>query len=260
MLSRIFMVWIVYAGIVGFLVGGSVVSSFYVFPTEQDDLSHLSDKSKTDDTLARYTWWLTVCTAGVGLATVALCIATIGLYVTGEKQTRVALKAANAAELNARAAVAVELPIIRMTAGMVGYGNDQDKKGKKRYVAWVSSLKLSNQGRTKAFPVELHLGCTIGDDLPRTPTYTFTKVFPVDAILDPEKAEEIELAEFDFETSLQTFELLQFRGTDLWFYCNLIYQDFMNERHEAGFCWKQHETIGPGILVADATPAYNRTA
>jgi hypothetical protein len=193
-----------------------------------------------------------ISTAVIAIFTTVLGVFTISLA----KSTRVA---ANAANLSARAAIALELPIIRANAGKLGYGTSQDEKGQQPHV-WVSDLTLSNLGRTKAFPIEVQIGCTIGDRLPKIPVYRFTKSCPTNAILAsaPQPATEISLREFDFEAPPDIYDRLRTRSTSLWFYCNLIYLDFMQTRHESCFCWKCHETSGMGILLDDPTPAYNR--
>jgi hypothetical protein len=67
MLNRMLILWILYAGIAGFALGGTFVSSF-LFPDaqvhadstkaeEQSADSH--SKEKTEQALARYTLWLT---------------------------------------------------------------------------------------------------------------------------------------------------------------------------------------------------------
>jgi len=43
-------------------------------------------------------------------------------------------------------------------------------------------------------------------------------------------------------------------------YCRLVYEDFMYERHTAGFCWKYVDQFGGGRFIADATAAYNQRA
>lgn len=66
MLNRILIIWIVFAGAVGFAAGGSFYSAYLMAPVQHEP---------TD--------WAT---AILAFATVALGIATIGLYVAGEKQ------------------------------------------------------------------------------------------------------------------------------------------------------------------------------
>jgi hypothetical protein len=197
--------------------------------------------------------------AVTAISTVVIAIFTtiLGLFtVSLARSTRVA---ANAADLSARAAIAIELPIIRANAGKLGYGTGQDERGQRHHV-WVSGVIFSNLGRTKAFPIEVQIGCIIGDRLPKTPVYRFMGPFDTNAILNPvpEPAIEISLTKFEFEALPDIYERLRARSTNLWFYCNLIYLDFMQTRHESGFCWKCHETAGMGTLLEDPTPAYNR--
>ena len=97
MLSRIAILWIVYAGVMGFAVGGSFVSA-YLSPqatvdqgcAEGDQPSRNCDTPEkrheaAEATLSYYTKWLMFFTAGMAAATVALGIATIGLYLAAEK-------------------------------------------------------------------------------------------------------------------------------------------------------------------------------
>jgi hypothetical protein len=73
-----------------------------------------------------------------------------------------------------------------------------------------------------------------------------------------EEEREISLTEFGFDVPSNIYDQLRANSVSLWFYCNLIYLDFMQTRHEAGFCWQRHESIGAGHLRPDPTPAYNR--
>jgi hypothetical protein len=97
MLNRVLIIWIVYAGIMGFAVGGSFVASYQI-PLSLNESSTNSEQSapsqnakeKSDEALARYTWWLTLFTSVLAFATIGLGIATVGLYAAGEKQFRLA--------------------------------------------------------------------------------------------------------------------------------------------------------------------------
>lgn len=115
MLNRILIVWIVYAGIMGFALGGSFVAAYFIPSPQHQGSAHTENgpaeqdtKEKADEALARYTLWLTVFTGVMAFATIGLGIATVGLYATGERQIAIALKAANAAELNAEALISAE--------------------------------------------------------------------------------------------------------------------------------------------------------
>ena len=192
----------------------------------------------------------------ISTAIIAIFTTILGLFtISLAKSTRVA---ANAAILSARAAIAIELPIIRADAQELGYGYAQDETGRRHQVS-VNKLFISNLGKTKAFSIDLQIGCTIGRKLPKTPVYSFTKSFPVNAIVEPDgRGVEVSLSEFEFEAPPDIYNLLRGRSTNLWFYCNLVYLDFMQVRHEAGFCWKRHETTGMEAFFEDPTIAYNR--
>ena len=118
-------------------------------------------------------------------------------------------------------------------------------------------MYLSNLGKTKGFPNELHIGLTIGNRLPKIPVYTAKHTFPISSMLT-ENEREIRLIEFPFDAPFDIYEQLRAKTVNVWFYCNLIYLDFMDERHEAAFCWQRQEGIGAGSFVRDPTPAYNR--
>ncbi|WP_441236611.1 hypothetical protein [Bradyrhizobium sp. 930_D9_N1_4] len=92
-------VWILFASIMGFASGGSVFWGLYgpnatierVSEVTEHPTSHHEAKSKkeeTDEALAYYTLWLTVFTGVLAFATIALGGATFGLYFTGEKQIK----------------------------------------------------------------------------------------------------------------------------------------------------------------------------
>jgi hypothetical protein len=187
---------------------------------------------------------------------IAIFTTIFGLFtISLAKSTRVA---ADAAILSARAAIAIELPVIRADAQKLDYGYVQDETGRRQQVS-INELSISNLGKTKAFPIEVQVGCTIGRRLPKTPIYRFTKSFPVNAILEPDqRGVEVSLSEFEFEAPPDIYNMLRARSINLWFYCNLVYFDFMQARHQAGFCWKRHETTGTGAFFEDPTPAYNR--
>jgi hypothetical protein len=105
--------WPVFALVMGFVLGGTVVWSFqsgksafnqHNTANEHDAAQHepKSKKEETDEALAHYTLWLMVFTGVLAVATIGLGVATAGLYLTGEKQIKVAESAAKAADAGAR--------------------------------------------------------------------------------------------------------------------------------------------------------------
>jgi hypothetical protein len=196
------------------------------------------------------------------ISTVVIAIFTtvLGLFtVSLAKSTRLA---ADAADLSAKAVIALELPLIRAHAQTPSYGGITPPGATKpRPTASVNQVFFINRGRTRAFPIEIQIGSTFGQELPKRPVYKYTKPSKLNAILEPEADEpaEVLLHEFEFEAPPDTYNLLREKKTSWWFYCKIIYLDFMQTRHEAGFCWKCNATVGSmGTFIEDATPAYNR--
>jgi hypothetical protein len=96
--TGVFLLWIGYAMVMGFAVGGSLVSGL---PTPQpattscpkgstgpNCLTSEQRHEAAEAALNSYTKWLTICTAILAAATIALGIATIGLYLAGKGQLR----------------------------------------------------------------------------------------------------------------------------------------------------------------------------
>lgn len=170
------------------------------------------------------------------------------------RSDRSARIAAEAADLSARAAIAVNLPIIRIVPAKVGYGSS----GLQRHIS-VYSLQFSNLGATKAFPIEVEYGWTIGGELPPTPIYRRIKAFEVGDIFEPNPTvdREIYLPDAEIEIPETGYNQIQSGTINVWFYCRLLYLDFMETERTIGLCWKRFEHTGGGGFRADTTPAYN---
>jgi hypothetical protein len=203
------------------------------------------------------TGWLVYVTGGLRESTEKL-------WLAGEQQIEVARIAANAADLSARAAVAIELPIIQIAPRGFGFGSSMSVVGgiEAPRTEWcaLSDVRFSNLGRTKAFPVNIKCGWFFGDRLPDIPVYTFTKDFHLGTIFEPDPSvtPALHVNECVCENGPARFyDKVRDESVGLWFFCSLVYLDFMQGRHEAGFCWKRMETIGNGVFRADPTPAYN---
>jgi hypothetical protein len=164
--------------------------------------------------------------------------------------------AANAADLSARAAVAIELPIIRIDPDNGSFGVRQEF-GIRTEELLIQHVGFKNDGRTKAFPIEVAFGWTVGDTLPANPVYRHTKPFGVDSIIGPDILQ-VDNVNLCIDLPDGGYDQLRSGSTNFWFYCRFAYLDFMQTRHEAGFCWSRFEGIGGGRFVRDETPAYNR--
>lgn len=168
-------------------------------------------------------------------------------------------KAADAADQSARAAIAIELPIIRIAPEPIGTSEKRD--GDKMIVSyWVPGLIFSNLGRTKAFPIEIKCGMTCGQELPSEPHYSTSDSFALNHIFEPDRGATPRKNLSDCSVIIPEGDGDRiYKGTlGLWFYCCLVYDDFMQTSHEAAFCWKW-TNIGGGLAWrADGTPTYNR--
>jgi hypothetical protein len=244
----------------GMLFASSFQSSNYkqAATTEQ----HASDKKTENHESAQSLW---VPTDSVGLYTSVLAVFTALLTFVSACQgyfllraDRTARIAANAADLSARAAVALELPIIRVEPGKFGWGKSiEDDQTETEYFS-LQWFDLANLGRTNAYPIEICWGWFVGDELPDTPIYVFRKPFDIGTILKPEVPGEIQVHSEMLIAPGDTWKIVR-HNTKLWLFCSLAYDDFMQTRHDVGFCWLRYETFGKGGFRLDATaPAYNR--
>jgi hypothetical protein len=215
-------------------------------------------------------------TIAIALFTFTLKRATDKLWDAGERQLelltttnaaqsrdmresiRVGKTAADAAALSARAAVALELPVIRVEPGRFVWGKSSEGDQPETEYFDIQWFDLANLGRTNAYPIEIRWGWFVGDKLPDTPIYVFRKPFDIDAILKPEVSGEIQVRSEMLLTPGDAWKILR-NNTKLWLYCSLTYDYFMQTRHDAGFCWLRYETFGKGGFRLEATaPAYNR--
>jgi hypothetical protein len=267
MLRRTALLWVIFAALMGFAAGGTVVWSSQPPPSAQQNSTSDQRSENKGDAHGTKTQSLWVPIDSVGLYTLVLCVftgilATVSIFqgvmlLRSDKTARIA---ANAAKQSADAAIAIELPVFRMGVTPLQYGQSLEN-GVLRHHCSISYLEFANLGRTKAFPIAVQFGCTAGESLPKEPVYPFSKSFPIETIWDPTPENTVKLlsiVEFEFEVPPTLFDDLRAKKTKFWFYCSLGYLDFMQKRHDAGFCWQRHELPGGGKFVSDSTPTYNR--
>jgi hypothetical protein len=199
------------------------------------------------------------------VATVVIAVFTtiLGLFTMSlARSTRIAADAARdgakAADLSARATIALQLPIIRVKPHSLGHGDSRDGEIVTEHCS-IHYLTFFNLGLTKAFPVEVRCGWTIGEELPVEPIFLVTETFLPNIIFEPDpKAESRKFLEFEIPLRPGEWSLIRGGKLGLWFYCNFGYDDFMGDRHDAVFCWRwQNGGLGMDWGVDD-TPAYNR--
>jgi hypothetical protein len=202
-------------------------------------------------------------TDSVGLYTLVLAGFTALLVAVSAWQGHFLLRAdktariaANAADLNARAVIALQLPLIAIQPASLGHGTHSDGQGRTESGS-VHFIEIANRGQTRAFPKEVLYGWTIGNGpLPVEPSYRFLDRFPLNSVIDPNGTHRQFLT---FECVLKPGQWTDIcKGNYLWFYVDLIYDDFMGETRHQASCWRW-AYIGMGVgWRPDEIPAYNR--
>jgi hypothetical protein len=165
--------------------------------------------------------------------------------------------AAKAADLNARAVIALQLPLIQIQPSSLGYGSHSDGQGQTENCS-VHFIEIVNQGSSRAFPKEVLYGWTVGNTLPAEPAYQFIDKFPLGSRIEPNIASPVRKF-LTFNCPLKAGQRAEIcRGNYLWFYVDLIYDDFMGDSRHQSSCWRW-AYIGHGVdWRPDETPTYNR--
>jgi hypothetical protein len=156
-----------------------------------------------------------------------------------------------------KAAVAIELPVITALPEYFSWGVTQDSGGK-RHQCVVGQVTFYNHGRTDAYLSEIKCGWIAGNSLPDVPMYQFTELINVDKILAHQSGGDIRTDKFEFEVSADFFDQMRARTVKLWFFCCLVYTDFLQNTHETCFCWERWQNSGAGGFNIDTTESYNR--
>lgn len=205
-------------------------------------------------------WWLMAFTGALFFATVGLIGATGVLGYFAYRQMRdmkeslaITRKAADAADLSARAAIGLELPIIGVDApdmnGMFEPLRENESyacvniDGLPMRYSVISWMHLHNAGRTPAFPNEFAIGWTISQERPSNPV--FARVYPCDSgdIIEPGKVFDMEL-NFQIELSESNIAILKKGDVFLWLFVQLTYRDFLNLPREGGYFWRWNNPGG----------------
>jgi hypothetical protein len=185
-------------------------------------------------------WWVKAATIGNAIFAFFLMISTIGLWI-------VTTRAANAADLSARAAIGIELPVLRPKAGDLldieepipedaPYGCGEVDIVPRGQYCGIGYIEYHNFGRTPAFPVILETGWAVAATLPEKPAYQKSTAVSHAAVTGG--------SEFSVHAG-HTIELtdaqksaMREQTAYLWFYGKLTYDDFMNISRSAKFCWR----------------------
>jgi hypothetical protein len=216
----------------------------------------------------------------IALFTIVLAISTIGLWSStralwraGERHIEVARqsaeaaqRAAEAAELNAKAAIGIELPVLRAEApelldveapvpdtGSLASGRVDVLPG--RY-STVRRIAVRNHGRTPAFPSLLKVGWYVGRQLSLFPAYKHERAMRAQVTIEGEDETHIELPPHTIEMDQGTIDSLISKEAEFWYFVSISYRDFMDQPHEARFCWRWGCPDGAGVqyFASDGHP------
>ena len=143
---RMWIIWVVFAALMGFAIGGSVVWAIQDKHrvSHQEVAEQTSKKEETDEALAFYTLWLTAFTGVLAFATIGLGVATTGLYLTGEKQASIT-KAALVGDQRAWLSTKLEIGAEGMETSKIGD------------LGLFARLKVTNLGRTPAIDAQTNI-------------------------------------------------------------------------------------------------------
>ena len=162
-----------------------------------------------------------------------------------------ARKSANASVRASRAALQIELPVIRADTPDLLFMSkplppqNQTYSGtyrrslpnnRERFLA-IEKLKIRNFGRSASTPLQTKIGWLVTDRLPPTPIYTGTVRSVPHAIVPPNDSRIAEL-HYGFELTDADLSAINKDGFYLWVFAKVEYLDFMDGRHEVGFCWR----------------------
>lgn len=225
---------------------------------EKDDRE---EKKAADRWLVRWTFALFAATIGLILATGVLGYFAYRQANDMKESVAVARMSADAATLSARAAIALQLPIFRLTPDDLGWGTTVSGNDKLRAHCHVDAVKFQNIGATRAFPKEIRYGYTIDGPLPPAPSYQFAETFLPENIFDPDpRTTPLKRLNGDVEIRPEDWPLICTGAKQVWFYCDFTFEDFMEVRHDVSFCWRW-TYVGSGMAWRrDRTAAYNRKA
>lgn len=215
--------------------------------TWRENLSSIWD-STWDEPVVFYAFVLAVLTGVLALVSFVQ-----GIFLfRADKTARISAEAANR---SARAAIGIKLPIIRVKLDSLSLGKTSDGEDVSVYQAFIYNL-----GETKAFPVEILYGFTIGDVLPARAAYQFLAKFSINEIIEPKPNIETPTSiQLPMSAPLKSGDSQKISaGNYLWFFGHLRYRDFMDEMRTQGFCFRW-AYVGSGVdWRVDETPAYNQ--
>jgi hypothetical protein len=198
--------------------------------------------------------------ADVAYQTEALAIQTRESSTRQASQTQqsiaVATKAADAADLSAKAAIGVELPFLHIES--VSFSNIPTSDT----ALWLSQLIpkviVKNFGRTPAFVYEVAVNGRIGF-LPSKPSYIVNYPNPDPVVIDGRATLTHEEWLFANGASFSKEEIATYLADAtvfLYIFGYIAFHDFLGREHKKGGCY-YHFAGGTGFIEAPGRPQYN---
>ncbi len=206
-----------------------------------------------EDRIATYTLWLALFT----FALVAVSSVQIRFLIRADKTARIT---AEAAGMQARAAISVELPVVFVTGVVLRASSSSGVEVNLPTVKCRFHIRYDNYGRTPAIITSECLDWQICPTLPPDPLYQ--RIYPAStgAIVRPNDHRVIDRETFDVDFSEQQILDVGNDRSRLWVYGFVSFRDFLGQRHQTGFCarWvKGDPTIGRSFrFVEDGPPNY----
>lgn len=177
---------------------------------------------------------------------------------------------AKAAELNARASIGIELPVIRFSPLELGSTDHLIPNDNSPYGAGISDgppskysalgdFRVTNHGRTPAFPIAFAVGWAFTDVLPPEPTYIQRSVIDHAKVVVAGGEVECHLdgPHLGIELSDEQLAAGATNKIWLWVYGCLYFLDFLDQPREARFCWRyadRNHDLPFYFLASDGEP------
>jgi hypothetical protein len=218
--------------------------------------SQRDGKAQKDETI----YSLLKPTDAVGFYTLTLSVFTLALVIASIAQgwfllraNKTALIAAKAADLSARAAIGIELPIIGASSPELNsidapitpdesYGSRETIGIPTKYSV-IPKVTLRNDGRTPAFLTEVIFGWAVSIDEPSD--FFDSQIYQIDPseIIPPNDSFEA-WQHYQFELADDQIKALDNRAQFLWLTVRASYLDFLSELHTVNFKWRWNNPGG----------------
>jgi hypothetical protein len=225
-------------------------------------------KERPDEAIARYNWWLTLFTAVLAVATVVLGLATVGLYVAGERQLRhvqgeaaqarrrrwedqlalseqlsIARQNSEAAKKSADAAVAVDrarfFPVIEhnfldcVNAVQTWDGQIPDSQQLASSNWPMAKINFKNYGKTPGIISSVSTAIMFSTE---PPDPVFDEKIVTDNIIDAGKLSEDFPTVISHPITLGEAKKVKRGEGNIWVFGNVMYSDVFGEAHIHRFC------------------------